>query len=119
MKRETIKFKVDRQQLERVTPLRTFASDTINYIDAEIELGAMWKDTPFTELFAIWYEENGNKQYDTLLDANGCVVIPPEALTKPGTLRMNLCGSIIENGKLTYRLTSYSVEVLKLKKAKL
>ena len=119
MEKHIIKFKVNGQQLERVTPLKVFASDTINYIAAEIELGEMWKDTQFTELYAIWYGENENGQHDTLIDANGCVVIPPEALTRPGTLKMNLCGNIVEDDKLKYRLTSYSVEVLKLKKAKL
>lgn len=119
MEKETIKFKVNGQDLERITPLKTFASDTINYIDAQIELGEMWKDAQFTELYAIWYGENENGQHDTLIDANGCVVIPPEALTRPGTLKMNLCGNIVEDDKLKYRLTSYSVEVLKLKKAKL
>lgn len=119
MNKITIKFKVNRQDLERITPLKNFASDTINYIDAQIELGEMWKDTQFTELYAIWYEEDENGQHDTLIDANGYVVIPAEALTRPGTLKMNLCGNIVEDGKLKYRLTSYSAEVLKLKKAKL
>ena len=123
MERETIKFKANAQELERITPLRTFASDTINYIRAEIALGEMWKNTQFTELYAIWWKENESGQYDTLLnaDANGCcaVIIPPEALTRPGTLRMNLCGNIVEDEVLKCRLTTYSCEVLKLVKTKL
>lgn len=98
------------QALKRVSPLRTFASDTINYIEAVFTLSAEWDG--YDERYAVWY--NNSIQKESLIDGSGKTVIPQEVLDMPGTLQMNLCFNRNEAGKLIARNTSYPVEVLKL-----
>lgn len=111
MEKQTIEFEAPGNQvLKRVSPLRTFASDTINYIEAYFNLSDEWAG--YNERVAVWYTERVQK--GSAIDADGKTVIPQEVLTQPGILKMNLCFNYIENDKLTARNTSYPVEVLKL-----
>lgn len=111
MNKQIIEFEAPgNQKLKRVSPLRTFACDTVNYIEAHFNLSDEWAG--YNERYAVWYTERGQKE--STIDADGKTVIPREVLTQPGTLKMNLCFNYVENSKLTARDTSYPVEVLKL-----
>ena len=111
MNRQIITFSADgEQQLIRTEPLRIFATDTVNYIEAHFTLDPSWYE--FNQLLAVWFTDREMKS--TEIDSNGVAIIPSELLTKPGILHMNLCGNNITDGKMTGRLTSYPVDVLKL-----
>lgn len=114
MEQLRIEFKADNgQDLIRTTKLKTFASDTVNYIITHFELAEHWRE--YERLAAIWYSDE-RTPYVSYIDADGVTVIPPEALTKPGILYINLCATTAENGILKARLTSYPVEALRLVK---
>ena len=101
------------QDLKRVSPLQTFATGTINYIEARFNLSDTWAG--YTECFAVWY--NGRTKKETPIDESGVIVIPREVLEQPGTLKVNLCFNHTDSNGLTARLTSRPVEVLQLVKA--
>lgn len=114
MKKQTIKFKaVNGQQLERVTPLRDFATGTVNYLQAEFELSDIWNG--YTEIVAVWFTDTVKKE--TPIDDTNVVTIPKEVLEKRGALKVNLSASLIENGDVVKRTTSYPTEALTLTSA--
>ena len=111
MNKQIIKFKAtDGQQLERVTPLRDFATGSVNYIHAEFDLSDIWNG--YTKIAAVW-RINGIKR-DTPIDGVNRITIPSELLETKGTLMVNLSASLIENGSVIKRTTSYPVKALTL-----
>lgn len=111
MEKQTIYFEVGSgQEMTRKSALRTFAIETVNYIDAHFELPAAWYE--FEKLAAVWYTDKG--QAVSEIDNNGQTVIPPEILRSPGSLHVNLCGTNFKEGRVFERLTTYSVEALRL-----
>ena len=111
MKKETIYFEVGNGQgLRRKGELQVFAIETINYIYAQFDLPAAWRD--FDELQAIWSTDE--KQAVSGIDEGRAIVIPQELLQDPGTLRVNLSGVNYKKGKLWQRVTTYMEEALKL-----
>lgn len=116
MERNIIEFKSDteEQHLIRMGPLKKYASDTVNYIEARFNLSEIWHQ--FESLAAVWYVDNITKS--SMIDENGATVIPQEVLTAPGILHMNLCASTVRNNVVVARVTSYPIDVLKLIKTK-
>lgn len=111
MNKQIIKFKATNgQQLERVTPLRDFATGSVNYIHAEFELSDIWNG--YTEIEAVWCI-NGIKRI-TPIDGANRITIPSDLLETKGTLMVNLSASLIENGTVIKRTTSYPVKALTL-----
>lgn len=112
MVKETIYFTADDEQgLARKSELKQFSVGTINYLYAQFDLPAAWRE--FESLRAVWFTDY--TQESSIIDESGLTAIPQEVLTKPGTLRVNLCGVNYNNGKLWQRVTTYPVEVLKLR----
>ncbi len=120
MNKTAINFKtIGSQQLQRQGPLKEYASDTINYIEAYFDLDDSWRDSD--RLYAAWFVDDNDKFTDIPL--SGAVVIPQELLTIPGTLQMNLVAEsyqTLEDGSrvVTYRNTTYPVDVLKTARSK-
>ena len=117
MEQRTIKFKVDDQQLEMLTPFQTFGANTVNYIRCEFDFVPGYWDG-FTATYAVWYTGSNPRQEDVVASeiVAGETVIPAEMLKRPGVLQMNLCANYIVDGVLKARMTSYPVNVLKLVK---
>lgn len=85
-----------------------YASDTVNYVRAEFELGNGWQG--FDAVQAIW-----KSRYDTvsiLLDEHGVCMVPQEVLARRSRVQVNLVGFTASGGTLTARLTSYPAFVL-------
>lgn len=114
MDKQTISFKVQDQRVESMQPLPTFASDTINYIEAHFDLDRRWDG--YDTVYAVWYTDVMHLQKSEIVD--GVTVIPQEILTSPGVLRMNLCANKVEDGVLVARMTSYPIDVLILFRAR-
>ena len=112
MEQKKIEFVADNDQsLSRISPLQTYATDTVNYIVAHFDLADHWKE--YDEIYAVWWFSEKDSE-GSLIDENGDTVIPERMLDNKGTLRVNLCANSSENNVLTARLTSFSVEALKL-----
>lgn len=110
MEKRTIRLKVNGQNLELMEPLRTFSSDTVNYIRASfIFSGDAWSG--YDNILAIWYTDTRQKESEII---DGETVIPSEVLADPGILCMNLCANKASDGVLVARMTSYPVNVLRL-----
>ena len=103
----------DGQTLYRHSPLKEYASDTVNYVVAHFDLADHWKE--YDKVYAVWWFSLDDSK-DSLIDDNGNTVIPADMLDIDGTLRVNLCAITAENNILLARLTSFSVEALKLRK---
>lgn len=117
MNKEIIEFTANNgQQLKLTSPIKTYASDTINYIEAHFKLADYWRE--YDRIAAIWYCK-AREPYTSYIDSDGITIIPPEALTKPGTLIVNLCATTAENGIIKARLTSEPVKALLLTKTKI
>lgn len=84
------------------------ASDTYADIEATFTLGAKWAD--MDSVSAVWW--NDFTRIATVLDSDGKCFVPHEVLERKGCVRVNLVGSIVENGELVVRLTSYSAEAV-------
>lgn len=84
------------------------ASDTYADIEATFTLGAKWAD--MDSVSAVWW--NDFTRIATVLDSDGKCLVPHEVLERKGCVRVNLVGSIVENGELVVRLTSYSAEAV-------
>ena len=111
MEKQIIEFSAPGNQLlKRITPLRTFASDTINYIEARFDLSDEWSG--YNERYAVWY--NDTMQCGSLIDSDGKTIIPKEVLEAPGLLKMNLCFNQVENNRVVARNTSYPIDALRL-----
>ena len=90
MDKAIIQFKTgDYQKIERLTPLRKFASDTINYVRAEFALGEEWEG--FDRLYVAWRNDKQSEPAFTDLK-DGAVMIPDKLLTPNGTIYCNLVG---------------------------
>lgn len=114
MEKVRIDFKASGfQDLERISEFKTYATDTINYIESHIELSPAWDE--FETVYAVWWTDEEIKH--SAIGSDGTTVVPKEMLDRPGILKMNLCASIIENGVVKVRNTSYPVDVLELIKA--
>ena len=81
------------------------ASNTVHYIIADFELGDGWQG--FDSVRAVW--SNDFKCISTVLDPDGSCTVPHEVLERRGKVSVNLVGSILEDGELTDRLTTYPV----------
>lgn len=115
MEKQIIEFKTNGQQLEMVTPFKTYAANTIRYIEAHfIFNGDAWSG--YSNIYAVWYTDTIQKGSEII---DGVTIIPAEVLARPGVLYMNLCANLTEDNILKARMTSYPVKVLKLTKAKI
>ena len=81
------------------------ASNTVRYIIAEFDLGDNWQG--YDSVRAVW--SNDFKCISTVLGAYGTCTVPHEVLERRGKVMVNLVGSILEDGELTDRLTTYPV----------
>lgn len=123
MDKATISFKAnDDQQLIRVGALRTFASDTIDYIEAHFDLAPFWREGD--KLYAAWYCDKSSNAEFTDIPESGIVRIPDNLLKKPGKLKMNIVASKYRDPEaeekiVSYRMTSYPVDVLVIEKARI
>lgn len=104
-----IKFKVEDQEMKRLSSLQRFARGTKGYIFAVFELGSRWEG--FDRIVAVWTSKN--RSIDTEIRPSEAVEIPSSVLEDTGILKVNLYAEEMENGKLVTRLTSRSCEVLK------
>lgn len=108
METSNIKIYADYQRLTVRSGVMRYASDTVNYVRAEFELGNGWQG--FDAVQAIW-----KSRYDTvsiLLDENGVCMVPQEVLARRSRVQVNLVGFTASGGTLTARLTSYPAFVL-------
>lgn len=103
MDKTTLKFKADEQKLTGGQAL--FASDTINYIEAEFELGENWSG--YDSVRAVWHTNHDS--ISTVLNEFGHCVVPQEVLRREGKVEVNLVGSIASGDVLTDRLTTYPI----------
>ena len=102
MEKKIINFKASGQSLQRVGGIVTAASDTVNYFEAHFELDEGWLE--FAAVRAIW--SNGIKNVPSVLNHGACK-IPSDVLADVSKLKVNLVGSVSENGVLTDRLTTF------------
>lgn len=108
METSNIKIYADYQRLTVRSGVMRYASDTVNYVRAEFELGNGWEG--FDAVQAIW-----KSRYDTvsiLLDEHGVCMVPQEVLARRSRVQVNLVGFTASGGTLTARLTSYPAFVL-------
>ena len=108
MEKFKVSFSADDQQLKSLGTKH--ASDTYADIEATFVLGSRWTD--MDSVSAVWW--NDFTRIATVLDANGKCVVPHEVLTRRGCVRVNLVGSVVEEGELVTRLTSYSAEAVQV-----
>lgn len=108
METSNIKIYADYQKLTVRSGVMRYASDTVNYVQAEFEFGQGWEG--FDAVQAIW-----KSRYDTIsvvLDEEGCCMVPQEVLARRSRVQVNLVGFTAEEEQLTERLTSYPALVL-------
>ena len=103
MEKRIITFKASGQSLQRVGGITTAASDTVNYFEAHFELDENWQS--LDSVRAIW--SNEDIAVPSLL-VNDICEIPSEVLTNVSKLKVNLVGSITDNGIVTERLTTFT-----------
>ena len=108
MEKFKVTFEANNQQLKAVGTKH--ASDTYADIEATFTLGERWTD--MDSVSAVWW--NDFTKIATVLDANGKCIVPHEVLTRRGCVRVNLVGSVMEEGELVTRLTSYSAEAVQV-----
>lgn len=112
MDRVRIRFEaMDGQKLQRSEPVQTFASNTINYIEAHFTLGEDWQN--YDNLSAVWWNDHTEKS--TAIEADGVAVIPPSILKNCGTVFVNLCAWNEKDNKTVARLTTYPSVALHIK----
>lgn len=112
MEKITLLFTANGQELINETAGAKFASNTVDYIEAQFTLGEGWDG--FDSVRAIWFTDVANVA--TVLDFDGCCIVPHEVLTRKRKVRVNLVGSVVESNLegdiLTDRLTTYPVVAL-------
>ena len=106
MEQITLNFKANQQKLTGKPFF--FASNTVRYIKAVFDLGENWQG--YDSVRAIWYSDYHT--IATVLDGSGACVVPVEVLKRTGKVRVNLVGSISDNGTLTDRLTTYPLDAI-------
>lgn len=104
MEKFKVSFVANNQQLTATGTKH--ASDTYADIEATFALGERWTD--MDSVSAVWW--NDFTRIATVLDSEGKCTVPHEVLMRKGCVRVNLVGSVVENGELVTRLTSYSAE---------
>ena len=103
---DKIYFKVSGQSLMKTGGLSTYASDTVEYIQAEFTLSDEWKE--YDSVRAVW--QNGDiVAPPSVLDSEGKCIVPFEVLAERGRVTVNLVGSSANGIILTKRITSYIV----------
>lgn len=108
MEKDIIKFSVQGEQLERITPLKTYAANTVHYIEAHFTFnGDAWSG--YDTLTAVWFNDFYTKGSEII---NGVTIIPAEVLKRSGALKINLCADKCENNILVARMTSRPVIAL-------
>ena len=108
MERQIILFKASDQHLQKIGGISTYASDTISYVYAIFTLGHNWDG--FDSVKAVW-SKDGN-DIATVLNHDGECEVPSELLRDIGPVKVNLVGSVAENGVLVERLTSFPTKAL-------
>ena len=103
----TLKFKASGQKLSADSCPQKYASNTVNYIQAEFDLDANWKS--FDSVRAVWH--NDFACISTVLDGSGRCTVPHEVLENLDEVHVNLVGSIVDGTELTDRLTTYPLRV--------
>lgn len=106
MEKFKVSFVANNQQLTATGTKH--ASDTYADIEATFALGERWTD--MDSVSAVWW--NDFTRIATVLDSEGKCTVPHEVLAKKSCVRVNLVGSVVENGELVTRLTSYSAEAV-------
>lgn len=106
MEKFKVTFEANNQQLKALGTKH--ASDTYADIEATFALGERWTD--MDSVSAVWW--NDYTRISTVLDSEGKCTVPHEVLMRKGCVRVNLVGSVVENGELVTRLTSYSAEAV-------
>lgn len=115
MDRQIIEFRAQDEYLERMTPLNTYASNIVQYIEAHFTFeDDAWAG--YDNIFAIWHTDFKTKESEII---DGVTIIPAEVLNRSGVLQVNLCANKSEKGILVARMTSRPANVLKLRKAKI
>lgn len=112
MEQITLTFKADNQDLKRTGGVKKIASHTINYINTHFDLGHNWNG--FDEVKAVW-NFNG-KIIGTIIDGEGNSYVPEEFLTSLGKIEVNLQGTIVRDGKLIARLTTFPITAIEITK---
>lgn len=103
---DKINFKVSGQSLVKTGGLSTYASDTVEYIQAEFTLSDEWKE--YDSVRAIWQNEDIVAP-PSVLDSEGKCLVPFEVLAERGRVTVNLVGSSTNGTIVTKRITSYIV----------
>lgn len=99
---EKILFKANGQSLVKTGGLSTYASDVVEYVEAEFTLGDEWLE--YDSARAIW--QNGDIRVACALNHGKCKV-PFEVLAQKGQVTVNLIASSAENDVLAKRITTY------------
>lgn len=101
----TLKFKASGQILKTTLEMPVYASNTINYLNAEFELGDGWTD--LDSVRAIWQSKHATVA--CLLDGDGKCEIPAEVLATVSPVAVNLVGSVEESDVLVERITTFPI----------
>jgi hypothetical protein len=102
----TLHFKADNQKLVLLDPT-DYAIQVVDYIEAQFELGEGWDG--FDYVRAVW--TNGELTVPVTL-TDGVCKVPWEVLTKRYPVKVNLVGSKLEDGEVSYRLTTEQITAL-------
>lgn len=109
MDKQIITFSANEQNLVRIGGEYHYSSNKVSYIGAHFDLGANWDG--FDSVRAVWFTDRING-ISTVLDGEGNCTVPTEVLKKKDRVFVNLVGSIVSNGELTDRLTTYPAVAL-------
>lgn len=109
MDKQIITFSANEQNLVRIGGEYHYSSNKVSYIGAHFDLGANWDG--FDSVRAVWFTDRING-ISTVLDGEGNCTVPTEVLKKKDRVFVNLVGSIVSNGELTDRLTTYPAAAL-------
>lgn len=104
---KTIELTAEEQTLSLDSGVFEYASNIVNYVIAEFELGTGW--TGLDIVRAVW--KNRDKVIsETLVD--GACTVPSEVLAMTGFVEVNLVGSVFDDGILTDRITTAPITAL-------
>lgn len=104
----SINLFVKGQSLRLTNSCYTIASDTINYITAEVKfLTDDWSD-----LVKWLHFKKGNKAYDVLLDANGFVDQKAGVNLEEGMWELYIHGNLIQDGQILRRITTNIAQII-------
>lgn len=109
MNKQIITFTANEQSLVRVGGECHYSSNKVSYVEAHFGLGDNWSG--YDSVRAVWFTDFV-KGISTVLDGEGNCTVPTEVLKKKDRVFVNLVGSIVSNGELTDRLTTYPAVAL-------